>query len=964
MRALVLTGRAAACWLLLVSRLLAQADINPTGDPKLAPERMLAVDSGGHTGGVYRLIQSTYGDQLISVGLDKTIRIWDLKTGAPLQVLRPPVDRGAHGYLYAASLSPDGTLLAVAGYRALTPVYDHRIRIISLADGQSVRTLKGHVYSVFDVAFSPDGKRLASGSLDSTARIWDEETGESLVLKGHTNGVHGVAWSPDGKHLVTGSLDGTGRIWNTATGASEAVLDGHRGPVMTVAWSPDGRTVATGCDDRAVRLFEPSGKFRYAWQNLGNEIESIAFSPDSMRVLYTFASNRQPPFGAGVLSMTAGLPVQSFGGHANGVISSTILRDGKTAVTGDSLGGICLWDMATGRLIRRLQSSARPIFSVGWSPNGRIMAWGNTNLYPTSTMLAALERTFSFETLEFGPAPDASYLRAQHARGGLLLRPTGERSAQVLRGGAVVSNLAIADPYAKISSWTLLPDGKAALGLHAVIAVYDAATGRLEAELYHRGESVHAVAPSPDDRYLLAGGADQIVDVWSLASRKLLLSFFVAGDEWIAWSPEGYYAASLAGENLMGWHVNHDAEQMASFYPAARFHRSLYRPDIIRELLRTGDIRAAHAVADATATIERRPIVLHAPLPPEVRLVIVESKESKEDQIELQATATSRTSEPIGALELLVDGRPWSAGQSTTVAEGGGKPEATRQWSLTLPPGRHQVVARADTDSSYGLSNPQSVGAGTEQPAPGALYVLAVGIGDYAQGVRQRPSASKSAKAIVSALSANAGELFSTVSTRTRVDRQASRKVLKDDLAWLKQSMKLGDVGIVLLSGAATSGPAVGWRFVTDDRGGADDGLSATDVRDALAGTHGRLLLLVDAQADDQPAGAITASPSETFVRSLLAADCGVAVLTSTSRHERAEDDAPGGQSLFAQALVDGVAGRADLNRDSLVYDDELGRFVAAEVARTSVGRQHPRFAQPALVVPFAVASPATNDSP
>src|SRR4029077_15798380 len=120
---------------------------------------------------------------------------------------------GAHGYLFSAALAPNGRLLAVGTYRALTPLYDMRIHLIDISPGQMVRSLKGHPYTTYDLAFSRDGERLASASHDGTVRIWNVSPGETLqVLRGHTGPVHGVAWSPDGKQVVSGSLDKTARI--------------------------------------------------------------------------------------------------------------------------------------------------------------------------------------------------------------------------------------------------------------------------------------------------------------------------------------------------------------------------------------------------------------------------------------------------------------------------------------------------------------------------------------------------------------------------------------------------------------------------------------------------------------------------------------------------------------------------------------------------------------------------------
>ena len=416
----------------------------------------------GHGDSVTSVVFSHDSQQLASASHDRTVKIWDAKTGKCLETLE------GHGYwVTSVVFSHDSQQLASASY-------DRTVKIWNAKTGKCLETLEGHGDWVTSVVFSHDSQQLASASHDRTVKIWDAKTGKCLeTLEGHGDWVTSVVFSHDSQQLASASRDRTVKIWDAKTGKCLETLEGHGDWVTSVVFSHDSQQLASASRDRTVKIWDAkTGKCLETLEGHGDWVTSVVFSHDSQQ-LASASRDRTVK----IWDAKTGKCLETLEGHGYWVTSVVFSHDSQQLASASRDRTVKIWDAKTGKCLETLEGHGDWVTSVVFSHDSQQLA------------SASYDRT-----VKIWDAKTGKCLETLEGHGDWVMSVVFSHDSQQL----------------------------ASASRDRTVKIWDAKTGKCLETLEGHGDWVTSVVFSHDSQQLASASYDRTVKIWDAKTGKCL----------------------------------------------------------------------------------------------------------------------------------------------------------------------------------------------------------------------------------------------------------------------------------------------------------------------------------------------------------------------------------------------------------------------------------------------------------
>ena len=499
-------------------------------DPRLLPRSAYPVCKRvfiGRSSLIFSLAITIDGCHAVAASKDRTLRIWNLDSGAEENTLL-----GHTFWVWSVAITPDGR-------RAVSASWDHTLKVWDLESGVEEKTLQGHTGSVQCVAITPDGRRSVSGSYDNTVKVWDLASGAlEMTLVGHTGDVNSVNITPNGKRAISASADHTLKVWDLESRALEMTLVGHTGDVNSVNITPDGKRAISASGDTTLKVWDlTSGHVEMTLVGHTKRLSTVAITPDGRRAV-SGSDDRSVK----IWNLEKGVIEKTLQGHTGALTCVTISPDGRRVVSSGGDRALRVWDLNGDMEENRLVGHTGWVMSIEITLDGR---------FAVSTSYDECVKVWDIET-------------------------GAEVEEKILRGDSEHSFVAI----------TL--DGRRAVSASYdnTLRVWDLTSGDVETTLVGHTGDVNSVTITPDGRRAISASDDKTLKVWDLTSGEVQMTLVGHTDDvnFVTITPDGRRAVSASSDNtLRVWNLETGAEEK-SLQDTARVQAVAITPDSLHAI--------------------------------------------------------------------------------------------------------------------------------------------------------------------------------------------------------------------------------------------------------------------------------------------------------------------------------------------------------------------------------------------
>jgi len=927
--------------------------------PRSDEEPILVIDPHGHSAMINDVMFTPDGKTLVSISDDKTICVWDVETGGLIKTIRGQIGDGSEGSLYSGAFSPDGKTLAVGGH--LDPE-GGGIQLFNLDTGEQTGLLAGHTDRVNDLAFLQDGKWLVSGSDDETVRIWEISGSADVtpvlspiaILEGHSDSIDSVAFSPDGTRVVSAAGDDIIILWDWQN--RKIVKKWEDFDVVT--YSPDGSYIVSGAFGGEIVLWDGNGNLIKEIDTLPNNIGAISFSADSQKIVVTDEVTGK----VYVFSIPDGERIMTFTKHSSEVFVAAF-HENRTIATAGFDPEIYIWDAISGAVKTHIASKGKTVWAIAFRQDqgeGLNIAFGNTLHYTSDLHRGPLEKSFNFSEMSLNRnQPDESeFRRVQMEYQGKTLEYINEYELRITNGGTIKNS---SENQGEIRSYTFTKDGDVVVGNFFTLNLHQN-DGTLFREFTGHTGQIFAVSVSADGRILASASNDQTIKLWNINTGEYLATLFVATDnEWICWTPQGYYAASAGGEKYVGWHLNQGMNKAAKYYPVSVFRKRFHRPELVKRTIAVGSFEQALNEINAESQQKIEETTITQVLPPKVQWISPEAKTVETSEPFIRIHAKIQSESKLTTVKILVNGRTQTTGRGLVIADENLEIEDEIDREISLVPGKNEITIFAANEHAGSTSTKRLVVYRSEAHIPN-LYVVSVGISQYHRNDLNLEYADDDAKAISQVFRGQEDKLYNNVIIKELYDQDATQDRIIEALEWLKAEVTQKDVVLIFIAAHGTNEQGRYYLLPADGNPGELErtGISWRDFSESLGNLPSRVLLFLDTCHSGQLGRDVLAKTQQIdnteAIRELSSEEYGVVILAASTGREFSVEHSDWGHGAFTKALIEALEqGQADYSKDGVINLRELDMYVADRVEALTDNQQHPTTQKPSTISRFPI---------